>query len=90
VNGETVVQVEKHAGAGPGSVVATAPVRVNGSAPLYLKIQGRGALYDFYYGTRPGEWTLLQADADGRILSTKAAAGFVGAMIGLYAYSPAH
>jgi alpha-N-arabinofuranosidase len=33
------------------------------------------------------EWTPLLQDADGTILSTKVAGGFVGAMIGLYAHS---
>jgi beta-xylosidase len=88
VNGQTVVQLEKHAGPGEGTIVASAPL--TGAGPVYLKIQGHGALYDFSYGTRPHEWKLLQHDADGTVLSTKVAQGFVGAMIGLYAYSPSH
>ncbi|MDB4889636.1 MAG: xylB, partial [Gemmatimonadetes bacterium] len=44
----------------------------------------------FSYARRPGEWTTLHDNADGTILSTKVASGFVGAMLGLYAYSPSH
>ena len=60
-------------------------------APVYLKITARGDKYDFAYGTAPGAWTTLKADADGTILSTKVAGGFssnfVGVMFGMYAYS---
>jgi xylan 1,4-beta-xylosidase len=52
----------------------------------FLKIEARGAKYDFFVGTRAGEWTRLFADADGTLLSTRVAAGFVGAMLGMYAY----
>jgi xylan 1,4-beta-xylosidase len=90
VNGQSVVQLEKHAGPGAGSIVATAPVHVDGTQPLYLKIRGQGGTYDFSYATRPDEWQLLSGNADGTILSTKVAGGFVGTMLGLYAYSPSH
>ncbi|MEO8337108.1 MAG: glycoside hydrolase family 43 protein [bacterium] len=89
-NGKTVVRLEKHAGPGAGTIVASAPVEVDGTSPLYLEIRGKGATYDFLYATKPGEWTLLHGDADGTILSTKVASGFVGAMIGLYAFRPSH
>jgi alpha-N-arabinofuranosidase len=88
LNGQTMVQVEKHAGPGVDSVVALAHVPINGRTPLFLKIQGQGGKYDFSYATQPGEWNVLLANADGTILSTKVASGFVGAMLGLYAYSP--
>lgn len=90
MNGQTVVQLEKHAGPGAGSILASAPVRVDGTGPLYLKIRGRGGLYEFSYATKPDEWTLLQGNVDGTILSTNVAGGFVGTMLGLYAYSPSH
>jgi xylan 1,4-beta-xylosidase len=55
---------------------------------VYLRIDARsgGGRYDFFYGTREGEWTLLLGNADGSILSTQVAGGFVGTMLGLYAY----
>ncbi|MEO8619501.1 MAG: glycoside hydrolase family 43 protein [bacterium] len=89
VNGQDVVQLEKHAGAGTGEagvVIASTPLVSNGQEPVFLKIQARGPTYDFYFAETPGEWKLLQGDADGRILSTHVAGGFVGTMFGLYAY----
>jgi alpha-N-arabinofuranosidase len=87
---ETVVQLEMHNGrATPdsGTVLATAPVHLPADAPVYLKIEARGGRYDFYYGLRPNQWIPLARDADGTILSTKKAGGFVGTFFGMYAYS---
>jgi xylan 1,4-beta-xylosidase len=92
VDGRNVVRLEKHAGASTpaeGTVVASAPVNLSSSKPLFLKIQARGGRYDFHYATREGEWKLLYGDADGTILSTKVAGGFVGTLFGMYAYSAA-
>ncbi|MDB4917793.1 MAG: glycoside hydrolase family 43, partial [Gemmatimonadetes bacterium] len=86
VNGESVVQLEKRAGRGRPVVVATASVPVTSSAPVYLEIVGNGGTYDFYYATSPNDWKALSRGADGSVLSTKVAGGFVGTMIGLYAY----
>ncbi|MEO6528463.1 MAG: glycoside hydrolase family 43 protein [Gemmatimonadaceae bacterium] len=92
VGGQNVVRLEKHAGASTGAegtVVASAPVSVSSGKPLFLKVQARGGRYDFHYATREGEWKLLHGDADGSILSTKVAGGFVGTLFGMYAYSAA-
>ena len=88
--GETVVEVEVRNGkASPdsGTVLASIPIGVSASKPIYLKIEAREGRYDFYYGSRPNQWTALLRDADGTILSTKKAGGFVGTMLGMYAYS---
>jgi len=90
VNGQDVVQLEKHAGAGTGEagvVIASVPIVSTGQQPVFLKIEARGPSYDFYFAQKEGEWKLLLGDADGRILSTHVAGGFVGTMFGLYAYS---
>jgi xylan 1,4-beta-xylosidase len=87
---ETVVEVEMHAGAATPAdrvVIATAPLVVSSATTVYLKIQARGDKYDFFYGLQPDRWTSLVRDADGTILSTKRAAGFVGATFGMYAYA---
>ena len=87
---ETVVQVEMHAGpttAGDRVVIASAPIAASASTTVYLKIQARGDKYDFYYSLTPNAWTPLVRDADGTILSTKRASGFVGATLGMYAYA---
>ncbi|MEP6618391.1 MAG: glycoside hydrolase family 43 protein [bacterium] len=93
VGGQLVIQVEKRAGGqrrrAARAIVASAPLHLATNAPVFLKITARGAKYDFSYGTRAGEWTELLADADGTILSTKVAGGFVGSLFGLYAFTPA-
>ena len=64
--------------------------RVLGSIPAadgphYLKIEARGQSYSFYYGVRAEVWTPVAQGADGRVLSTQVAGGFVGAYVGMYA-----
>jgi alpha-N-arabinofuranosidase len=85
---QTVVRLVKHAGrttpAG-GEIVASAPLTLPASETIYLRIDALADKYAFYYGTSPGEWTLLQDGVDGTILSTRVAGGFVGAMLGVYA-----
>lgn len=87
----SVVRLERRAGpaaaGGGGEVVAEAPLPGTPGAPVYLKIDARGGRYDFSYGTRPGAWTTLVRDADGTMLSTKTAGGFVGVTFGLFAYA---
>ncbi|WP_163407308.1 glycoside hydrolase family 43 protein [Flavobacterium ajazii] len=52
---------------------------------LFIKIEGNGRWYSFYYKTtEKGDWNLLTKDADGSILSTKEAGGFVGTYLGMY------
>jgi alpha-N-arabinofuranosidase len=84
-----VVQLERRDGAtgsGP-TIIASAPLELSRASPLYLKIETRGGRYDFSYGYRPNEWRLIKGDADGTILSTKVAGGFVGTLFGMYAYA---
>ena len=85
-NGRQIVKLERRAG-GPESLVASAPIELTAGAPLHLRIDARGGEYDFYYATRPGAWVPLRRGEDGKILSTKTAGGFVGAMFGLHAYA---
>jgi len=86
--GRTVVKVERRAGAGDpvhGVVLASAPV--GAGRPIELRIEARGGRYDFAYAEAPGRWVTLLRDADGEMLSTKVAGGFVGVTIGMYAFS---
>jgi alpha-N-arabinofuranosidase len=86
--GRSLVRLERRAGkADPlhGSVVAQASIPAGQSVDL--RIEARGDRYDFAYATAPGRWTSLVRDADGTMLSTKVAGGFVGVTFGLYAYS---
>jgi len=85
------VRVKRRASANdPQNGEILARVRLGGAfnAPIYLRIDARGGLYDFAYATRPGDWRTLLEGADGKILSTPSATGFVGTVFGLYAYSP--
>jgi alpha-N-arabinofuranosidase len=87
-HGRRVIEVERRASAGDpvdGAIVASAPAPVGA---VRLRITARGGAYDFAFAGARGGWTTLVAGADGSILSTKTAGGFVGACFGLYAYAP--
>jgi xylan 1,4-beta-xylosidase len=84
-----IVKLQRRGGAGEaagGSTLASAPLPERG--PVDLRISGRGGTYDFAYAVREGRWRPLVSGADGALLSTKTAGGFVGAVFGLYAYAP--
>lgn len=86
--GTLKICVTKRAGSAEpvqGSVVACTPAP---QGALRLKIAIKGGTADFFYGSAPEQWTALVQDADVTILSTKKAGGFVGTVIGPYAYSP--
>lgn len=57
------------------------------AATVYLKIEANGGYYNFYYALQPNKWQLLKAKVDGKLISTKVAGGFVGALYALYATS---
>ena len=69
------------------SVMASAPIEIPRDGRVFLKVQARDGRYDFSYATRENEWQDLARDADGTILSTRVAGGFVGTMFGMYAQS---
>jgi xylan 1,4-beta-xylosidase len=54
---------------------------------IYLKVEARGQAYSFYVSEDGAQWHAVFENADGRILSTTVAGGFVGTYIGLYASS---
>jgi xylan 1,4-beta-xylosidase len=66
--------------------VARAPVDGKPGAPIYLRIRARGSRYDFLYATTPDDWHVVAQDLDGTLLSTTRAGGFVGVMLGMFAY----
>jgi alpha-N-arabinofuranosidase len=51
-----------------------------------LRIDARGGSYDFRWSADGRNWHKVVSGADGTILSTKKAGGFVGAVFGLYAH----
>jgi xylan 1,4-beta-xylosidase len=83
--GKLIVRVTRRAGASEpadGIVVASKAVP---AGPIQLRIHARGGRYDFDYAVRPGRWQAAAHDVDGTNLSTAAAGGFVGTLIGPFA-----
>lgn len=88
--GRRYVRVERRASAAdPVDGVVLAARGLPAAGPIRLRITARGGVYDFHYATGAGGWTPLLTGADGTVLSTKSAGGFVGATLGPYAYAPA-
>ncbi len=54
---------------------------------LYLKVEVIEQAYSFFFAENSEAWQSLFEHADGRILSSDVAGGFVGAYIGMYASS---
>jgi len=85
-DGRPMIELSRRRGpdtAATGEVIATAPLA--GEGPVRFRIVARGGLYDFAWARGEGEWTVLLADADGEMLSTRVAGGFVGAVFGVFA-----
>ncbi len=57
------------------------------TALIKLKIEAKGATYNFLYAEENEEFKILQQNVDARFLSTKKAGGFVGAIYGMYTTS---
>jgi alpha-N-arabinofuranosidase len=88
--GRPVIQLHRAAGRGQGAdpeLIASAPLQGRPGAPLYLRIRADRDRYDFEYAYAPDRWIPLASGADGRLLSTRTAGGFVGVTFGLYAHS---
>ena len=85
--GGRVIRVRRRAGAQDavaGTILASAALASN--APIELRISAHGGSYDFEWSTDGKLWHALVKGADGTVLSTKRAGGFVGAVFGLYAH----
>ncbi|MGQ0647204.1 MAG: glycoside hydrolase family 43 protein [Gemmatimonadaceae bacterium] len=90
-DGKPAVLLERHAGDSltvDRAIVASAPLPEANADTVYLRIEAKRDRYDFSYAVAADAWVVLKAGVDGTILSTKSARGFVGALFGLYAYSP--
>ena len=89
--GKRVIRVRRRAGGNDpvaGIVLASAPLPAPSLLPLQLRIDARGAAYDFSWTADGRRWHSLLRNADGTVLSTKRSGGFVGAVFGLYAHDP--
>ena len=90
--GKPVIRLMRRAGQqepSTGVILKQEPLPLKAGAPLYLRAVARGAEYDFGWSLDGKSWHDLVKAADGTILSTKRAGGFVGAVFGLYAYQRA-
>ncbi len=91
-NGTRVVRLRRRAGMqepADGTVLASVPLPLSTQAPVHLRIEARGHSYDFGWSADGRHWHTLFRNADGTVLSTKRAGGFVGAVFGLYAHDKA-
>lgn len=53
----------------------------------FLRIDANKDTYSFYFADKINNWQLLKENVDAKLLSTKIAGGFVGALFGMYATS---
>ncbi len=67
------------------TLVASAPLNAKGPVTLSLHAKGGTMAFDYQVG---GKTMTLKNDLDTRFLSTARAGGFVGTVIGPYAYTP--
>ena len=92
VAGETKIILARRAGpADPrdGVTLASRPLQVMEKGPIALKLEIEdGRLRCRYKVGNQDEDMIPRQDVDATFLSTKMAGGFVGTLIGLYAYSP--
>ncbi|HEX8660574.1 MAG TPA: glycoside hydrolase family 43 protein, partial [Brevundimonas sp.] len=85
-DGRPVIELRRRRGAETdkaGEVIAIAPL--TGEGPVRFRITARAGAYDFAFTRGEAEWTNVLADADGAMLSTRVAGGFVGAVFGPFA-----
>ncbi|MCZ8517397.1 glycoside hydrolase family 43 protein [Paenibacillus filicis] len=82
LRGKRIRLVERRAG-----VEAVLAEEALDAGKVYFKVEAVGQSIDFYYGRQAEAWSLLHGGADGTLLSSDVAGGFVGAYIGLFASS---
>lgn len=87
--GQLVARVAARAGKdtpADGQILGSVPVKA--SASYRLRITARGGEYDFDVAAAGADWQPVVKGADGTILSTKKAGGFIGVMVGPFAQGP--
>ncbi|HUF11065.1 MAG TPA: glycoside hydrolase family 43 protein [Rhodothermales bacterium] len=81
----TMIQLTR-ANRGLPEIIASVPIDLPDDDTVHLKIDAAGSKYSFYFAVSPDEWVPLLEDADGRVLSTRVAGGFVGTYFGFYSF----
>ena len=85
--GRTVIRLKRRAGPiDPVTGVTVEQASLPTRKTVQLRIEARGAKYDFSWSADGKRWNVLAKDQDGTLLSTKRAGGFVGAFFGVHAY----
>lgn len=82
-----VIRLRRRAGTSEpaaGTILASVPIDTRGR--IRLRVSAHGGSYDFDWSGDGKRWHALLHGADGTVLSTKRAGGFVGAVLGLYAH----
>lgn len=87
-SGKNSVCVSKKAEKSDSANGTTVACALFNGGPVTLRIVIQGGKADFLYGASAESLTPLVKDADATILSTKKAGGFVGTVIGPYAFTP--
>ncbi len=83
-DGDAVVLfLQQAAGSAPTILASTLLARADA---VELRITANAGAYSFAYRLPDGQWQWLLRDADGTLLSTDVAGGFVGVMVGPYAH----
>ncbi|PZU56573.1 MAG: glycoside hydrolase 43 family protein [Sphingobium sp.] len=85
ISGQPVVALYTRAGADTDSLVASAPLKNGGPVTLTLRANAGQMTAEYTAG---GQTHIVATDVDIRFLSTHEAGGFVGTIIGPYAYRP--
>jgi alpha-N-arabinofuranosidase len=88
-DGKRVVRVRRRASPqdpANGVLLASVPLPLAPNTPVQLRVEAHASAYDFSWSADGHRWHNLLTGADGTILSTKKAGGFVGAVFGLYAH----
>ena len=68
-----------------GIVIASRPLATGNRQPVRLRVEAKGAAYDFSYAVGRGKWTRLVTDADARPLASERSNQFTGVVIGVLA-----
>jgi len=91
IDDQMQIVVSKRTGANDpvnGIIVHSKAIDDIPNATIELRIEAHEGRYSFRYRLPHDKWQLLAENLDGTILSTQVAGGFVGATLGIYAYSP--
>lgn len=87
-NGGTILHLRQRGGeADPETGVTVSTAELPADAPVKLGFTADDDAYQAIWSTGDGDWQPIGPALDGKLLSTRTAGGFVGAVFGVYAES---